>query len=708
MLCGVNGITLHDKLTFEVIKVQDKSKTTGAANLPGMEATGYTTPRPPKAVLIIGGGIGGCMSAWKAAENGWDVTIIERGADLLLGSSNQTPGRMGLGFHYSDVDTAKRLLRATINFVKEFPGFERGRDKHPNHPVKNGRYYVVNESLVDVDGITDTYFELVNYYKELTKQDKANRIYGDPKRFLRVLEEENYAGIINTNIVAEAYETCEPLLDWGYFREDFLRKLKQHPRIKIILNATVTKPEYLDNGDYKLNYTQSIASESDMEKFCISTYVINCTWQNSESLDVQLGFVEEDALNRVNRLKVIATVDLPPALYEMHSAFFLTGAHAMVTNKFDTTADMSYAEVTNVANFRGLTIDSAWTELLEGKYDDVDIDIVMPDIKRYLAGESVKTPIPEELKAYLKMPKEQWNPKEMLDIYYGCRIRDGVAKYVPKMALAKVTAVKFGIVKTRGDNVDLNDPKSDIHKRDYSGVTVHRVGWITNECMKLLYGVENGNEVLGLLNQHYSIDCEILSRIHKTLERYQHDSVKMQEKIDTLRFDARLNYLDKPRTINPGADERAYSAHSSTANSRAPSNSNSGNASSGTSPEDISPREDDTAIKYAEKLSPLRKSPSFVVPRAIRKNSGGSEDSQEDELSKSYPPDKPRFRRAKIYHASLMSFFHRRRKVIGPEEKILEKLLVAQSSEITMTMTASPDEGQDDFVRIPGSATNYQ
>jgi choline dehydrogenase-like flavoprotein len=177
---------LHNKLTFEVIKVLDKSKTTGAAKLPGVSATGNTSPRPQKAVLIIGGGIGGCMAAWKAAENGWDVTIIERGSDLLLGSSNQTPGRMGLGFHYSDVDTAKRLLRATINFVKEFPGFERGRHKPANHPVKNGRYYVVKESLVEVDGISDTYWALVNYYQGLVKEDKANKIYGDPKRFLRV------------------------------------------------------------------------------------------------------------------------------------------------------------------------------------------------------------------------------------------------------------------------------------------------------------------------------------------------------------------------------------------------------------------------------------------------------------------------------------------------------------------------------------------
>jgi hypothetical protein len=427
-------------------------------------------------------------------------------------------------------------------------------------------------------------------------------------------------------------------LDWAYFREDFLKKLKQHPRVKIILNATVTKPEYLDNGDYKLNYTQSLSSESDKETFCISPYVVNCTWQNSESLDVQLGFVPEDNLNRVNRLKVIATVELPPELQTMHSAFFLTGAHCMVTNKFDTTADMSYAEVTNVVNFRGLTIDSTWADLLEGKYDNVDIDIVMPDIKRYLAGERLKVPFPEELKAYLKMPKEQWNPKEMLDLYYGCRIRNGVAKYVPKMAQAKVQAVKFGIVKTRGDNVDINDPKSDIHKRDYSGVTARRVGWITNECMKLLYSVENANEVLGVLNQHYIIDCEILSRGYKTLERFQHDSVKMQEKIDTLRFDARLNYLSNPRTINPGADERTYSAHSS-ATSRSTSASNSGSTSSGASPDGITPREGVTAVvPETNPISKLRKSPTSASLMSRGKNYRHDEDAPDTVVSTTFPP----------------------------------------------------------------------
>jgi glycine/D-amino acid oxidase-like deaminating enzyme len=84
---------------------------------PGISASASITPRPKKEVVNIGGGIGGSMSALKAAEDGWEVTIIERGSDHLLGSSNQTSGRMRLGFHYSDVETAEKLLTAIINNI---------------------------------------------------------------------------------------------------------------------------------------------------------------------------------------------------------------------------------------------------------------------------------------------------------------------------------------------------------------------------------------------------------------------------------------------------------------------------------------------------------------------------------------------------------------------------------------------------------------
>ena len=61
-------------------------------------------------VVIIGGGIGGCMAALALAQAGCKVLLLEKNADLLSGTSNMTPGRMGLGFHYTHAETGLLYL----------------------------------------------------------------------------------------------------------------------------------------------------------------------------------------------------------------------------------------------------------------------------------------------------------------------------------------------------------------------------------------------------------------------------------------------------------------------------------------------------------------------------------------------------------------------------------------------------------------------
>ncbi|MDQ8040043.1 MAG: NAD(P)-binding protein, partial [Rickettsiella sp.] len=53
-------------------------------------------------IAIIGGGVGGCMAGLELAKQFPDVKIIifDKNNKLLQGTSNCTPGRMGLGFHY--------------------------------------------------------------------------------------------------------------------------------------------------------------------------------------------------------------------------------------------------------------------------------------------------------------------------------------------------------------------------------------------------------------------------------------------------------------------------------------------------------------------------------------------------------------------------------------------------------------------------------
>ncbi|HSW69735.1 MAG TPA: FAD-dependent oxidoreductase [Gammaproteobacteria bacterium] len=80
----------------------------------------------PNEIVIGGGGIAGVSAALKLANKGHKVKLIEKLPDLLGGSSNNTPARLGLGFHYIDHNTAIKYLLSSIKVLREYPDFVLG------------------------------------------------------------------------------------------------------------------------------------------------------------------------------------------------------------------------------------------------------------------------------------------------------------------------------------------------------------------------------------------------------------------------------------------------------------------------------------------------------------------------------------------------------------------------------------------------------
>ncbi|MES2961663.1 MAG: FAD-dependent oxidoreductase [Pseudomonadota bacterium] len=85
-----------------------------------------------KPILINGGGMAGVMTALKLARLRIPCTIVEQNETLLLGTSGRTPARVGHGYHYRDLDTAKLYLQSSIAFIKENCG----------NPEKKSRFTV--------------------------------------------------------------------------------------------------------------------------------------------------------------------------------------------------------------------------------------------------------------------------------------------------------------------------------------------------------------------------------------------------------------------------------------------------------------------------------------------------------------------------------------------------------------------------------------
>ena len=105
-----------------------------------------------KKVAIIGGGAAGCGTCLALAENGWKVSLFEK-STIFSGTSGMTPGRLHLGFHFRDLETSLMLMRATIRFVKTFPGHRIGEHLPSLHRLRRGRFFISKDSLVSAGEI---------------------------------------------------------------------------------------------------------------------------------------------------------------------------------------------------------------------------------------------------------------------------------------------------------------------------------------------------------------------------------------------------------------------------------------------------------------------------------------------------------------------------------------------------------------------------
>lgn len=415
-------------------------------------------------ITIIGGGIGGCYTGLRLAEAGHHVTIIDIRDELLAGTSDGTPGRIGLGFHYRHLETAKTYLRATIAFARssllDSSGklkFVIGGDEKWEHPFRHGRYFITKDSQVPVKELLSVYEAVQEEYRTMCREDPRNKVFGEPDEFFRILELSEYDKDVNTKNIEIGIETNEHLLDWPAFKKDLLRKIDRNNNIKVITGQKVVGASDSANGRFHLVTQDKDGKECKYE----TLFVVNAAWENIESIDKGLGFTDQDI--RTNRMKLLAEVELPESMKNKHSMFFAVGPHAMFSNIGNGIGRITSAKVTNYS-------------------DSTDIEI------------------PKEYNALLYEGDIQGERKNYFS-EKGKQIISGAADYIPELQKAKLLRIFAGIVKSKG-TVDIDDPASKFHERNYSGVEVLKKGWVRNACMKLCYCEKNAQEIVSIVQKH--------------------------------------------------------------------------------------------------------------------------------------------------------------------------------------------------------------
>jgi len=75
-----------------------------------------------KKIAVIGAGVFGCEISIQLAKRGFQVTLIEKERDILLGATSRSVLRLHLGFHYPrDLDTAIQSRLGYRRFLERFP-----------------------------------------------------------------------------------------------------------------------------------------------------------------------------------------------------------------------------------------------------------------------------------------------------------------------------------------------------------------------------------------------------------------------------------------------------------------------------------------------------------------------------------------------------------------------------------------------------------
>lgn len=155
-------------------------------------------------VVIIGAGIAGVSAALRLSTR-HKIILIEKNK-LFSGASGRNPGRLGLGFHYYDLETAKMYLHASIQVQKAYPSFLIGQDLPFEHPIRHGRYFVTKKSSHSFQDVLKIYRALQQEYRNLVEHDPCNMVFGHPDNFITVLSREDDLYSINHHLVEGAFK----------------------------------------------------------------------------------------------------------------------------------------------------------------------------------------------------------------------------------------------------------------------------------------------------------------------------------------------------------------------------------------------------------------------------------------------------------------------------------------------------------------------
>jgi glycerol-3-phosphate dehydrogenase len=165
-------------------------------------------------IIIVGGGIFGLTTAIVLNDHGYNVTVIEKNFDILLGATKCNQNRIHHGFHYP------RSIQTS------------------------------EESLTGLKTFTDFYGECIRYNFEKYYAISGINSYINTNQFvdfsnsigLNIKEKWPGEHILKRDTIESCWLTDEPVFDYNKLREMIIEKVSDR-KIKILRNCTISRLE---------------------------------------------------------------------------------------------------------------------------------------------------------------------------------------------------------------------------------------------------------------------------------------------------------------------------------------------------------------------------------------------------------------------------------------------------------------------------------
>lgn len=236
-----------------------------------------------KTVAVLGAGIQGVLVALSLRKAGWHVSLFDRAAEPLLGTSLHGEGKIHLGYVYGNEpgrETALKMIEGSLSFTRMIDGCVPKPIDWKAISSEPFMYAILEDSMVS-EGMLSEHYAWVD--DAILERLKSGESYAGNQEFDRVRKISDPSKIGYSGDVLAAYQTSEIAIDPKLLRNSLLDAVKA-AKIDFHSNYIINSVQKEAQG-----FKVSALDREGVEKKWHGDTVVNCLWDGRLAIDASLG-----------------------------------------------------------------------------------------------------------------------------------------------------------------------------------------------------------------------------------------------------------------------------------------------------------------------------------------------------------------------------------------------------------------------------------